>query len=289
MGLFAKKVEGENFLVPAGTYVARCYGVVDIGTQFSEMFNKSIHQIALLFEIPSERTEKENKPLGISKIFTLSLHEKAELRHVLDSWVRAGKPFTEQELLEVGFDLKQLLGKACMLTVTSKVTSAGKDRSVIAAITGLPKGTVAPEQENPTAYYEVEQKRDATFEALPTWLKTFIARSEEFGGKGANVDTSDDSSASDTSVPFGDEDLLGKSEPEPPELFFISKTQPPVDRKAYADYVHKVMAKYGVQQAFPDELVEVMDHASFVKLTGDIITEAMLKRNALKLGAAATA
>jgi len=93
---------GDSFKsVPPGTYIARCYRIVDIGTQH-KMWNdepKTRNQIIVFWELPTETAEfdGETKPLSISKFYTHSLHEKSTLRRDLKAW--RSRDFTEQELM----------------------------------------------------------------------------------------------------------------------------------------------------------------------------------------------
>ena len=102
-------------LIPEGVYPARCFSIVDLGTQnkvFKET-EKEVHEISLSFEIPELSYEFEDKETGekkkgcktISSTFTASLSSKANLRKFLDAW--RGKKFTEEELK--GFDLKNVV------------------------------------------------------------------------------------------------------------------------------------------------------------------------------------
>jgi len=101
---------------------AICYGVYDLGTQFNETFGNKNHKVLLQWELPEARIDIQkdgedlNLPRAQSKIYTLSLHEKANLRKDLESW--RGKSFTATEL--EGFDLKNLLGVDCQLQVIHK-------------------------------------------------------------------------------------------------------------------------------------------------------------------------
>ena len=52
MGLIAKNEVGEKDVISSGTHVARCYGIIDLGTQYSEKFGKWANKIMLQFELP---------------------------------------------------------------------------------------------------------------------------------------------------------------------------------------------------------------------------------------------
>ena len=113
MSLIARASEGGTFTpVPPGMHLARCYRVVDLGTQKSEYLGqvKNLPKIMIQFEVHSEDDNgnalvtPKGEPMTISKNFTLSLAEKATLRKDLVSW--RGREFTNDELN--GFELKNI-------------------------------------------------------------------------------------------------------------------------------------------------------------------------------------
>jgi hypothetical protein len=82
--------EGSDFeITPAGLHPAVCYGAVDCGTH-QEVFAgepKDRHIMFLLFELPTLTIEiqGETKPRGISQKYTKSMHQKANLRIMLEN------------------------------------------------------------------------------------------------------------------------------------------------------------------------------------------------------------
>jgi len=120
------KVTGEKFPLPdEGTIQAVCVGIWDIGEQITPFVDeqtglpKTQHKVVIAWEInqmiDAPGSEYHGKPYMLSKIYTLSLNEKSNLRHDLESW--RGKPFTEDELRD-GFDLEELYGVNCLVGVT---------------------------------------------------------------------------------------------------------------------------------------------------------------------------
>ena len=113
------KETGEGFKqVAPGTYPARCIKVIDLGTQHGEYQGKPTtkQQIMVTWELPTELIEEGDfagQPYAVSKFYTASLGEKANLRKDLEAW--RGRAFTETEL--AGFDVKAILGKSCMVTI----------------------------------------------------------------------------------------------------------------------------------------------------------------------------
>lgn len=136
MAIIAKS-EGSFEQPPTGMIQAVCVFVHDIGTQVSEYQGKPnvAHKIIVSWELAEKMTEGDyaGKPFMVSKYYTLSLNEKANLRKDLESW--RGVKFTEEEL--DGFDVEKLVGANCFLNLVKNA----KDKVVISAITQLPKGT----------------------------------------------------------------------------------------------------------------------------------------------------
>lgn len=157
MSIIAKEGEKKEFhQVPAGTVQGVCYDVWDIGLQKTTFQGqqKVKHKIIIAFEttelIPDG--EYQGKRMTISKRYTLSLSEKANLRKDLESW--RGKAFTAEELK--GFDIEKLIGANAMLSVVHNQVD-GKTYANVSSISKLMKGMMPLQPEN---------KR-----GLPDWVK----------------------------------------------------------------------------------------------------------------------
>ena len=165
--------------VKAGTYSARCIKVIDLGTQ-QQNFNGEIswkRQVLVIWEIPSELKEGTTDPLTISKWYTLSLHEKANLGIDLTSW--RGRAFTEKE--KQGFDITKLLGVPCMLNV---ITS-DKGKSKVGSLMPLLKGTEIAEQITPSLSFAIDDYQNGqreSFNQLSEGIRNIILRAKEFEG-----------------------------------------------------------------------------------------------------------
>lgn len=159
--------------VPAGTHVATCFRIVDLGLQPDTGFGEK-EKLVLFFELPHERIVIDGKevPMGISKFYTKSLGKRASLRKDLEAW--RGRPFTKEEL--EGFKMEAILGKSCQLQV---IDDEGKSK--IAAIVGLPKGTDVPPAQNPLVEYSVSEGRESPkFAKLPEWVRTMAEQCAEW-------------------------------------------------------------------------------------------------------------
>ena len=176
----AKSTQKE--IVPSGTHVAICYRMIHIGTQEFEWGGetKKVDKVRLSFELPHElRTYGDNElPMAISKEYTLSLHEKANLRKDLESW--RGKTFTEDELKS--FDLTNLLGVACNLSIVHDTTKSGATYPKITNISALSKGMEKPVQINESFEfnYDSEFNTDWLDNECPDWLRETIKATPEY-------------------------------------------------------------------------------------------------------------
>lgn len=164
-------------LAPEGNHIANCYRIIDLGTQ-TGMWNgqptKPKHKINITWELPSEPME-DGKPFSITKRYTVSLHENAELRKDLESW--RGRKFNDEEL--AGFDLSNVLGKACMLNVAHLI-EGDKTYSNVVSIAPLPKGFSAASLVNPIVNFDLGNFNRALFDSLSDGIKNVIAKSSEY-------------------------------------------------------------------------------------------------------------
>ena len=187
MGLVAKESGGGNFTpVPTGMHLARCYRIVDLGTQKSEYLGtvKHLPKVMIQFEVHGEDdagkplVTSKGEPMSISKNFTLSLAEKATLRKDLQSW--RGRDFTADELR--GFELKNVLGAWAMITVT-KTENNGKEYTNIANINSVPKqikNAGLPEAFNKLAIFSIDEPDMELFDTFSDGLKAKIMSSPEW-------------------------------------------------------------------------------------------------------------
>ena len=170
------KASGDYQPTPAGNHVAVCYQMIDLGQQYNEKYDTWQHKIQIGWELSNELME-DGRPFVVSSRYTASFNEKAILRRDLESW--RGRPFTDAEL--AGFDLKNILGKACMVNVVHN-TKGEKTYANVKSVAALPKGMPSPEQINDTVLFELGDQgfdQDA-FAALPEWMRNTIMQSKDY-------------------------------------------------------------------------------------------------------------
>jgi len=183
---------GEFTPVPAGLHLARCYRIVDLGTQTVEYMGETKQQrkIMLGWELHgkddsgNELVTNTGNPLAIFKNYTLSWNEKANLRTDLQGW--RNKPFTEEEMRR--FDISSILGAWCMLNVIQRPGKNGKMYSNVGSISPVPpivKQAGLPPAVNPNQIFRLAEPDYDLFETFGKGLKEKIQASPEWQAKQA--------------------------------------------------------------------------------------------------------
>ena len=201
----------ERQLPEAGATTGVLFSLVDLGTQKVtwDGEEKWTPKLRLAFELPDQvvegevtengKTTKVTKPMVVSIELTRSLGERATLRKLLEQW--RGQAFTSKEL--ASFSLKNLLGKACLLTLVHKTSQAGRQYCAIQGMAKLPKGMKAPmTTQNGQVFYEIEQATGGQFNELPEWLQEKIRASKELAGGASSAPQGGAVDGDGNQVPF---------------------------------------------------------------------------------------
>lgn len=167
--------------IPEGTHMARCVQLIDLGTQYSQVYDKESRKVMIRWELPSETILNEEGmevPRMIHAVYTQSLSEKATLRKMLEGW--RGKRFSDEELR--GFDLSVLAGLPCMVTVVHN-SNGGNRYANVSAVAAIPKGMPVPEQVNESIVFDIDNPVDqAKIDCFPEFIQKMIRNSKDMGG-----------------------------------------------------------------------------------------------------------
>lgn len=176
MSLTAKEGSKSEFeIVPEGTYIAKCFKLIDLGTQTVEFAGETKFQQKVLISwelLDPETKMKDGRPFAASKRYTVSLHEKSALRKDLQSW--RGKKFTEEEL--EGFDLKKVLGSYCQLQIIHTETNGTTYANVDTIMSTREK----PQGVNPLVSFDIDNPDMTVLESFSEKLKEQITASPEW-------------------------------------------------------------------------------------------------------------
>ena len=173
---------GDFEIAPEGVFLARCYKMVDVGTQTEtgQFGTKEARKVYLYWELletaDGEKVFMEDgKTLfSIFNNYTLSMHKKSNLRKHLDSW--RGKKFTEEEAAE--FDITKLLGVGCLLQISHSSSKDGqKTYANVDAIMNTKKKVTGVEE---LVAFNIEAPDTEVFNDLPEWLQNKIQDAPEW-------------------------------------------------------------------------------------------------------------
>ena len=212
--------EGQQFENPAGgSHIARCYAVIDLGTQQHSWQNDHWSQadVTLNWELAHEKmtgkynSDAKGKPFMVQTTVKQSLHKKARLRKLLEGW--RGKAFGEGEAEK--FDPKKLVGLGCRLVL---VQSQNSDFMDVTAIAPLTKDEAAKLKGhkwfNKTVFFSLDPFDPEVYKALSEKTREKIMKSPEYKavvGDGpaeepqadpAEEPLDDDGGTGDPDVPF---------------------------------------------------------------------------------------
>ena len=182
---------GERVIANAGTYPARVFKFMNLGTRLQEykgqlkdypdtLINISwelpteLHSFTKKNEDGSETTEE--KPLVISREFTLSMGSKSNLRPIVEGII--GTSLTDDEAYN--FDLEQLVGMTSLVTITHRVANNGNTYANVASTAPLIKGMEVKEAVNKPIIFDVNTATEEDIEALPAFLKEKVYASDEY-------------------------------------------------------------------------------------------------------------
>lgn len=181
MAIIVSANEGGNYTpIEEGTYIALCYGLVDIGDVYSEKFDKAVPKFMILWELVGAGTvtvDGREYNRSVSNSYSKSLNPKSNLRKDLRAW--RGREFTDDELKR--FDMVNILSAPCQIQIIN-ATSNGKTYSNIAAIMNLPKGMPKPVHTHDVVHWDFEDNTigDDAWEKIPEWLRGVIQNSETY-------------------------------------------------------------------------------------------------------------
>lgn len=169
--------------IEAGSYPARIYQMIELGS--IPGFQGTLQtKVRINFELPTELhvfdEKKGEQPRVISQDYTLSFHEKAKLRKVIEACDPKALEVDEDGFMEE-FDVESILGKPLLITIAQKAKKDGSGNyAFIDNCTRLPKGMTCPAPVNPTNVLSYDKWKEEVFEALPDFIREKIESSEEY-------------------------------------------------------------------------------------------------------------
>lgn len=192
MPLIAPKTGSSYKPVPEGMHPARCIRVIDMGTSHNEKWGKDERKIMVTFELPDtliEDGELKGQPYSSSLFLTLSMHEKANMRKVLENW--RGKKFTDEEAWS--FDVLKMLNVPALVNVTHTERDGTVYANIVSVNPPMKGMTVAPAV-NEVYGFCFDDWDDAVWDKLSDKLKERLTQTPEYQARvgGGTFDPNDD-------------------------------------------------------------------------------------------------
>lgn len=178
-----------------GTVSANCYKVIDLGTQESHFNGETKRQRKVMIGWELDQQMKDGRPFSVHSRYTASLHKKATLRAILESW--RGVKFTEAEL--EGFEVKKLLGKSCLLSL---VETEDKKYINVASVMKMPAGMAVMAPVNPPVYFSLDEFDPKVFDSLSNYVKKLVMASPEYQKLDFTATQTASASGGEDSIPF---------------------------------------------------------------------------------------
>ena len=176
-----KAPQSPRVLPPAGTFPARVCNIIYLGTvkgEYKGVPNEN-YKVRITWELPTKtRVFKEGDkpmPFVVSKELTLSMGKKSSLRPLVEGML--GISFQDEEAK--AFDIDELLGKACFLSIAHAESANGK-YAMIKSTAELPEGMTCPPAVNPAKILSYEKFDKEYFMSLPNFLKEKMEKTPEF-------------------------------------------------------------------------------------------------------------
>ena len=171
-------------LPPEGTHIARVVEIIYLGSAVSPYANpdgtkKTLNEIRVKWELPTEtavfKEGEPAKPFVVNKKMTLSMFKKSTLRPFVEGII--GTTLKDEEA--DGFDVDNIIGKTCLLSISIAESENGKYIAVNSA-SPLVKGMVAPPQVNPSKILSFDKWDEELFTKQPEFIKIRIEQSKEY-------------------------------------------------------------------------------------------------------------
>lgn len=180
-GIFAESNEKEFEQIEPGSYIARAFKMIDIGSQpYKDFATDDIvlkHEVIIYWEVLEDEDNEQvrmqdGRPFVVQRKYKLSMHPKSNLRKDLDTW--RGKAFTEEEAKR--FNITKLLDTYCRLNLVH--SEDGKYVNV----NGVAFSKRKPEGINPVMWWSaIDKDRNMDeFAKFPEWLREKIAKCQEW-------------------------------------------------------------------------------------------------------------
>lgn len=171
----------QRTLAPQGTFPARIYSIIYMGTVKGEYKGTPTesYKVRISWELPTKthvfKEGEQARPFSVSKEVTLSMGSKSSLRPLVEGIL--GISFTDDDAKS--FDVDELLGKECLLSLSHKESPNGK-YVAINSTAQLPEGMTCPPAVNPQKILGYDRFDKEYFSTLPKFIREKMEKTPEY-------------------------------------------------------------------------------------------------------------
>jgi hypothetical protein len=163
-----------------GFHVARCCGIIQLGTIF--LYGHWKPMLRIEWELPRElrpfKAGEPEQPKIISREYSASLYGESHLKKHLISWFG----FEFVNIFATNLDITMILGAPCLLNISHKTDQNGRWFEMVEEVHGARPEDNVPEAINQPRVLQLTEEHfdQRLYEKLPAFLKDKIAGSQEF-------------------------------------------------------------------------------------------------------------
>jgi len=163
----------DTFLIPPGPHVATAFAAIGVGMQ--ETTYGPRNRVFVGWEIHNHRFQWEKDgvendiPANTWRAYNVSMHKNSTLRMDVEAWM--GKTMSKEDA--AGFDLFDLVGRSCQLTI-EHTTVGDRTYNNVKSVSQLMPGTDVPPLESDEIRY-LQPHEVADWNLVPDFIRLKVA------------------------------------------------------------------------------------------------------------------
>lgn len=165
----------ERELIPAGTHAARCVRIIEIGKQYSKLYDNESNKVVIVFSLPhvmmsfsgEEKQAFISNPFGI----TISNNDRSSMKQ----YTRALDPKSEVK------NLGGFLNKVCQISVVHR-TKQDRTTANLDAVAPILPGFPVPELDVEPIWFQWNKPDPDVWVKIPKFTQELIKEATNYQG-----------------------------------------------------------------------------------------------------------